>query len=286
VKGSGAALLLGRPPVPSNCLLQFNYCTAAHFGLLGALSKSLHLLQQRSQVCSMFVRQMSASSHCPLDSCHLLQQMAAISSGFQDATTLRATTWPPHGHHMATTWPPQGHHRATTALTITVRTHSPLAAMNGTFDHVKTTTLCHYMGRESRACLQCRLQPAAGARPKRQHLCISSRHQDIGMSCRADTVTAVGVWGQAQCLAYPSPSSTHRLFTGGREWFFVTAPYRARMLTAPTPISPAPLPAFRNVLICASVAPPLFASMSAISAFLLRSAMDFSRSHTSCLTLM
>jgi hypothetical protein len=31
--------------------------------------------------------------------------------------------------------------------------------------------------------------------------------------------TAVGVWGQASCLAYPSPSLTHRQFTGGSIYF-------------------------------------------------------------------
>jgi hypothetical protein len=33
----------------------------------------------------------------------------------------------------------------------------------------------------------------------------------------------VGVWGQASCLTYPSPSLTHRQFTGGSSFFFVAA---------------------------------------------------------------
>jgi hypothetical protein len=31
---------------------------------------------------------------------------------------------------------------------------------------------------------------------------------------------SVGVWGQASCLTYPPPSSTHRQFTGGSGFFF------------------------------------------------------------------
>ncbi len=33
----------------------------------------------------------------------------------------------------------------------------------------------------------------------------------------------VGVWGQASCLTYPSPSSTHRQFTGSSRAFYAPA---------------------------------------------------------------